>query len=70
MTFLLSSCKADHPGLFVRYRKTPRNARAGRVFEDFGFDVIYEAEGVRMLFFNLTKEILDDGVAHVVSEHA
>ena len=70
MTFLLGRCKADHPGLFVRYRKTSLTARSGRVFDDFGFDVIDETEGIRVLFFDFTKGIVNDRVVEVVVDHA
>ena len=43
--------------LHVNYRKTPKNAPSGRVFEEFGFEKIADKEGVFSLVFKKGREI-------------
>ena len=52
-------------GLRVRYRKTSRNAPAGQVFDDLGFELVGEVDGVQTLRFGLDKAIPDEQLIEV-----
>jgi predicted enzyme involved in methoxymalonyl-ACP biosynthesis len=57
----------------ANYRKTSRNAPSGRVFEDVGFEVASETDGVSSLLFPKDRPVPDDGIVTVVvheREHA
>lgn len=54
--------------LFVRYKKTSRNAVSGKVFEDFEFDVLSEDEGITTLRFPHTRCVPDDALIKVIVE--
>jgi FkbH-like protein len=47
-------------GVLALYRKTQRNAQAGRVFDDFGFVLVDEADGVRKLLFPSGRPVPND----------
>jgi FkbH-like protein len=51
---------------WANYRKTPRNAPSGRVFQDIGMEEGDERDGVTSLVFRKGREIPDDGVIHIV----
>jgi FkbH-like protein len=55
---------------FANYRKTPKNAPSGRVFEEVGFEIVSETEGVTSMVFKSGQEIPDDGIITVVEEDA
>ncbi len=55
---------------FVNYRKTPRNAQAGQVFDDFGMELISENDGVSSLVFRTNRDVPEDGLINVVEERA
>lgn len=59
---LIGSSRRD---CFVSYKKTARNAPAGRVFDDFGMEVVAEREGVTSLRFRGTQPIPDDRLVTV-----
>lgn len=50
----------------ANYRKTPRNAPSGRVFEDMRMQELQTSDGVTSLVFAKAQEIPDDGVITVV----
>ena len=52
----------------ARYRKTPRNAPSGKVFDDFGFTLLEERDGASILRFDRQAEILDDRIVAVVAD--
>jgi FkbH-like protein len=52
----------------VNYRRTPRNAASGKVFEDFGFETIGEEDGVTLLRFRRDRTPPDDGLVVIISE--
>jgi FkbH-like protein len=54
----------------ANYRKTPRNAPSGRVFEDVGMEELETADGVTSLIFPRDKEIPDDQVVNIVDRCA
>ncbi len=56
------------PYLHVRYRKTPRTAASGKVFDDFEFDVLSEEEGVTTSSIPHTRIIPDDSLIEVIVE--
>ena len=69
LTYVLSKYLPNTPsGFYVNYRKTPRNLQSGKVFEDFGFELISEKEGVLNLVFRKYREIPDDKLIHLVIE--
>lgn len=46
----------------ANYRKTPKNAPAGRVFEEMGFELVAENDGVSDFVFRHDREIPDDQI--------
>ena len=46
----------------ANYRKTPRNAPAGKVFAELGMDEVGVADGITSLVFPAGRMIPDDGV--------
>jgi predicted enzyme involved in methoxymalonyl-ACP biosynthesis len=53
---------------FANYRKTPRNAPAGKVFADLGMEEVEESDGVKSLVFRRNKQLTDDGIIKVVAQ--
>jgi len=52
----------------ANYRKTSRNAPAGRVFVDLGMEEIGIVESVTSLVFRKDKEVPEDGVIRIVEQ--
>jgi FkbH-like protein len=50
----------------ANYRRTPRNAPSGRVFDDLGMEEVGISDGVTSLVFRGNKEVPDDGVIKIV----
>jgi FkbH-like protein len=66
ITYILRRYRSAGGGNFiVDYRKTDRNAPAGKVFTDFGFVVEGEKEGVTRLAFPVSQPIPDDQIVDV-----
>jgi predicted enzyme involved in methoxymalonyl-ACP biosynthesis len=59
--YLTSTARDFH----ADYRKTPRNAPAGKVFEDLGMLPAGEREGVTLLMFPHHGTLPDDGIIRV-----
>ena len=61
---------ASNRDFWANYRKTPRNAPSGRVFDDVGMEETTTSDGVTSLVFRAVKVLEDDGIvkinAHVV----
>jgi FkbH-like protein len=58
-----------HPAardVYANYRKTPRNAPSGRVFDDVGFEPAGETEAGASLIFRQTRNVPDDGIIEVI----
>jgi FkbH-like protein len=55
------------PELWANYRKTERNAPQGRVFDDMGFAIEGEQEGVTSLVFRRDQAIPENGVVKIIS---
>ena len=51
---------------WANYRKTPRNAPSGRVFQDIGMEETKESEGITSLVFRHGRTVPDDGVVRIV----
>ncbi len=51
---------------YANYRKTPRNAPSGKVFEDMGMEEVGVKDGVSSLVFRRGREVPDDGVIEIV----
>jgi FkbH-like protein len=49
------------------YRKTSRNAAAGRVFDDFGMEQIGEKEGILFLRFPKDRKVPKDGIVDIMT---
>ena len=54
---------------WANYRKTPRNAPSGEVFQDIGMDEKVEIAGVTSLVFPKTRPIPEDGIIHIVEKY-
>lgn len=68
LTFLLQRFAAGGRDFFAKYRRTERNAAAGKVFEEMGFVVTGESDGVLSLVFRSGHGIADDGIVTMVDE--
>jgi FkbH-like protein len=58
-----------HPAardVYANYRKTPRNAPSGRVFDDVGFELAGETEAGSSLIFRQARDVPDDGIIEVI----
>jgi FkbH-like protein len=51
---------------FADYRKTEKNAKTGRVFEEIGFETLGVQEGTTNLVFRKENAVPDDGIAAIV----
>jgi FkbH-like protein len=51
--------------VYANYRKTERNAAAGKVFDDLGFTVLGESNGLADLCFPADREIPNDGIVEI-----
>ncbi len=69
LTFLLERFAANGDvDFFAKYRRTERNAAAGKVFEEMGFEVAGESDGVLSLVFHGGRSIRNDGIVTMVDE--
>jgi len=50
---------------FANYRKTPRNAPSGKVFDDLSMEEIEIKDGVSSVVFRKGREVSDDGVIDI-----
>ena len=50
------------------YRRTPKNAASGRVFDEIGFECVGEAGGVLALVFKRGRDIPDDRIVKIETE--
>ena len=50
----------------ANYRKTPRNAPSGKVFDDLGMETASIKDGVSSLVFSKDREVPDDEIVHIV----
>jgi len=51
---------------YANYRRTPRNAPSGKVFEDMGMEEVETRDGVSSLVFRRGREVPDDCVIEIV----
>lgn len=56
--------------VWASYRKTPRNAPSGRVFEDMGMQEVAIVDGVSRLVFRRDQPVPDDGVIAISAQTA
>jgi FkbH-like protein len=71
LCFLLRRFSAgEDRDFFASYRKTARNAAAGRVFEEIGFECLEERENAFALVFRRGRAIPDDGIVVITSSAA
>jgi FkbH-like protein len=69
LTFLLKKyVSAGSSDFWANYRKTPRNAPSGKVFQDIGMDEMGENAGVTSLVFPKDRPIPDDGIIQIVEK--
>ncbi|MGA9307194.1 MAG: HAD-IIIC family phosphatase, partial [Candidatus Sulfotelmatobacter sp.] len=53
---------------WANYRKTPRNAPSGKVFDALGMEEVSIADGVTSLVFPKDREVPDDGLIRIVAQ--
>jgi FkbH-like protein len=58
--------EASGSDFWADWRQTPRNAPAGRVFEDIGMEQKGEHDRVTSLVFSVALPIPEDGIIHIV----
>lgn len=69
LTFLLRRFVQDKgQDFYANYRKTPKNAPSGKVFDEMGFELVGESDGVLSLAFRTGREILDDQIVKVLHD--
>jgi FkbH-like protein len=69
LAFLIARYRErGQPAFHANYRKTARNAPAGQVFEDFGFEIVGEEDGVTKLVFPADRDLQPDDVIRITSE--
>jgi predicted enzyme involved in methoxymalonyl-ACP biosynthesis len=51
---------------YANYRRTPRNAPSGKVFDDLGMETASIKDGVSSLVFSKDREVPDDKIVHIV----
>jgi FkbH-like protein len=68
LTFLLQRFAAGERDFFAKYRRTERNAAAGKVFVEMGFEIAGESDDVLSLVFRRGRAIADDGIVTMVDE--
>jgi predicted enzyme involved in methoxymalonyl-ACP biosynthesis len=69
LTFLVQRFTANgEKDFFAKFRRTERNAAAGKVFEEMGFELAGESEGVLSLVFRGGRTIADDRIVTLVNE--
>jgi|HubBroStandDraft_5_1064220.scaffolds.fasta_scaffold12458_2 FkbH-like protein len=51
---------------YANYRRTPRNAPSGKVFDDLGMETASIKDGVSSLVFSKDREVPDDEIVHIV----
>jgi FkbH-like protein len=54
--------------VWASYRRTPRNAPSGKVFEDVGMQEIASVDGISRLVFHRGQPVLDDGVITICAQ--
>jgi FkbH-like protein len=65
LAFLLKRFAGDsRRDFYANYRKTPKNAPGGKVFEEVGFEAASENEGVTSLVFR-SGTVPDDQIVHI-----
>jgi FkbH-like protein len=62
------SRRAGSASLLVNYRKTKKNAGPGKVFDDLGFEIVEESDGLTKLAFSATKVLADETVVTIEDE--
>lgn len=68
LTFLLRRFVSTQSRDFhANFRRTPRNAAAGRVFEEMGFEVVRERDGVTSFVFRHGQSIPDDRIVAILT---
>lgn len=68
LSFLLKRfVSAKDQDFHANYRKTSKNAAAGKVFDELGFEPVAEDEGLSSLVFRRGREIHDDQVIRIGS---
>jgi FkbH-like protein len=65
LTFLLKRSVDRGMDFQADYRRTPKNAASGKVFEEMGFESMAEEDGISRLIFQRGKEIPDDQVVNI-----
>jgi FkbH-like protein len=66
LAFLLNRFVAGrNQDFYANYRQTPKNAVAGKVFEEMDFEGVAEHDGVASLVFRDGREILDDHIVKI-----
>jgi FkbH-like protein len=67
LTYLLKKyIPVTRSDFWANYRKTPRNAPSGKVFQDIGMEEKGENAGVTSLVFPKDRPIPDDGIVQIV----
>jgi predicted enzyme involved in methoxymalonyl-ACP biosynthesis len=64
--FLLNPFASGYKkNFYADYRRTTRNAAAGRVFDDIGFEALEESEGLLALDFNREDALAEDEIVTI-----
>jgi predicted enzyme involved in methoxymalonyl-ACP biosynthesis len=61
------SSRPDRRDFFANYRKTEKNAPAGRVFDELGFELVGEQAGVMSLVFRKDLALPQQDIVRIVA---
>lgn len=71
LSYFLRQFVTEKDGAFyATYRKTPKNAPSGQVFEEIGFEVYEDNGGTLSLIFRKDRQIPDDKIVSIAMEGA
>lgn len=63
LSFLLKRfVETESLDFYANYRRTPKNAPSGGVFEEMGFDVVDQSDGMTSLVFRRSRAVPDDRI--------
>jgi FkbH-like protein len=67
LAFLIKKYAAETGRDFwANYRKTPRNAPSGKVFEEMGLEEVATKDGITSLVFRAGRPVAEDGIAQLI----
>lgn len=60
--------RSGEQDFFGNYKKTTKNESAGKVFDEIGFEMVEEKDGMRSLKFSKDRQMADEGIVIIIEE--